>query len=741
MMTEISVVCTGRIESPSEYVEFLRETSEIREISEILVPLTTEEIADEEFSNQFFQHAEMIDSKLVPLVLSEKSSRPQAVNQAVAAASNDHVLLLEKPVSLNSVDLSHVSENLYGNSRAVVEFSYRILTTADAESTIDRYFRSIPAEAESTRPAYAIARRYFLELRGFDESPSMKGILGSDLIKRHERRGGSIIRLGRKAGVVYSTGSDMQFTPETRITNKEIDVAVNGKKSIYRNLIDWSVPEKHRTPLISVAIATKDRADLVGESISSVLYQSFQDFEIVVVDDGSQEPDAVYEAVSAFADPRIKFMRNAESRGVSFARNRAADATDCLLTAVHDDDDIMLPRRLEWGIEALTEDVDASYGSWTNFDHYDGKLRTFITRKDFDNSLVAYSGEGPGHSTWTIPTEIIKTIRYNESLTSSVDHYLATRAAAAGVRWGHIGKVAYLRRVHDFQLTSQDTARQKSGHTLSKFGNTFLASASGLDEMKMAGSRHNYPAVKGAKDPASEFLGYLPDHLVTRDVIIDGNVNNALTKIGIPTKMVSLMEDRDLETGISYTEQGLLKGVSFEELVRIRESGISRWRAIASLAVQSDDFTTASNAEESLSVEARELSLVREKVAEQAVGRLQSILAVLRRNFKQGHLVVIQHFTDVPDLGVPEEFTDAKLNRRLLVRGELGVQICYTVFGFEDTLTAIQKVRKSFEPGRGNGASIFPVVDPDSLIRILSEAREESDLGNDIEDSGLGNVL
>lgn len=737
-MRGISVICTGQISDASDFVAYLQKIVNVDGIAEVVVPLTADGISTPDFSEHFFEFADSLESMIVPVVLSDKMTRPQAINQAVANANYEMVIVLENPVLLDSIDLEKVDQVLAENSRTIVGFSRRILNDSEELPDVDSYFRSVPSNDSAGLAAYAIARRYFLELRGYDENPDMKGILGGDLLARHQRRGGTITTLGKAGGVVYSPTGSLSFATGSTLKAEEAEKLVSAKKSIYRNLIDWSVGPEMRVPLVSVAIATKDRADLVGESISSVLYQSFQDFEIVVVDDGSEDAEGVEEAIRSLGDSRIKLIRNSESRGVSHARNRAAANTNCLLTAVHDDDDIMLPGRLEWGIEALSENVDASYGSWTNFDHYDGSLRTFITRRDFDSDLVAFSGEGPGHSTWTIPTEIIKTIGYNESLTSSVDHYLATRAAAAGVRWGHIGKVAYLRRVHDFQLTSQDTARQKSGHTLSKFGNTFLASDHGISEMKERGKKHTYPAVRGAKQPALEFTGYLPDHLVRRDVIIDGNVNNALAQVGMPTKMVSLLEDRDLETGVCYVEQGLLRDVSFEDMVRLRRSGVTRWRAVGVLDVDNGGDALDSQKIEASSIEESETYLAWEKVTNQAFTRIKSILGMLRRDHRNGHLLIIDHGNDVPELVVPEQFTSALIRRRLLVRGELGVQVCYTVFGFDGVLAAVHVADYATKDGVASKIALYPSVGSTTLISTLEAERERRTLDSSIEDSGLG---
>ena len=86
-------------------------------------------------------------------------------------------------------------------------------------------------------------------------------------------------------------------------------------RSVYRNLLDWSVPSTLRPPLVSVAIATKDRGAMIADSLHSVLFQTFQDFEIIVVDDGSED-DLAEQTIREIDVPRIT-LRPSRSAGIS----------------------------------------------------------------------------------------------------------------------------------------------------------------------------------------------------------------------------------------------------------------------------------------------------------------------------------------------------------------------------------------------------------------------------------------
>jgi glycosyltransferase involved in cell wall biosynthesis len=88
-----------------------------------------------------------------------------------------------------------------------------------------------------------------------------------------------------------------------------------------------------------------NRADTLGRAIQSVLDQSFRDFELIVIDDGSK--DASAKVVKGFDDPRIRFIQLPENRGGNVARNAGLKAASAPLIAFLDSDDTYLPQKLE----------------------------------------------------------------------------------------------------------------------------------------------------------------------------------------------------------------------------------------------------------------------------------------------------------------------------------------------------------------------------------------------------------
>ncbi|HEY7979270.1 MAG TPA: glycosyltransferase family 2 protein [Rhizomicrobium sp.] len=112
------------------------------------------------------------------------------------------------------------------------------------------------------------------------------------------------------------------------------------------------------TPLFSVIIPVFNRADVLERAVRSVLEQSCQDFEIVVVDDGSRDhPEQIIESIG---DPRVRILHQ-ENRGGAAARNRGFDEAKGRYVALLDSDDWFLPHHLQ-KMRALLENTTNTVG-------------------------------------------------------------------------------------------------------------------------------------------------------------------------------------------------------------------------------------------------------------------------------------------------------------------------------------------------------------------------------------------
>lgn len=110
-----------------------------------------------------------------------------------------------------------------------------------------------------------------------------------------------------------------------------------------------STGEDMKRPLFSVVVPTYDRQAYLREAVSSVLAQTVESFECIVVDDGSPQPQTVVD------DPRIKLIRRSVNGGLAAARNTGIAQSRGKYLAFLDDDDMFTPDRLEIAAKGLEQ--------------------------------------------------------------------------------------------------------------------------------------------------------------------------------------------------------------------------------------------------------------------------------------------------------------------------------------------------------------------------------------------------
>lgn len=540
--------------------------------------------------------------------------------------------------------------------------------------------RKVPA----TRSIWAsgspiiIDRKSLLRVRCFDERMKTPADAFCDLKLRLKRFG---IEINQKEGRASRSfvappveKSDFVRPHESavEITNRLRNLEEDA--TYLRNILTWQNRPSDAPPLVTVAIATFDRAMYLRDSINSVLMQTVQDFELIIVDDGST--DNTRAIVGDFDDERIKYIYQ-ENLGIAAARNSIATISTGTFTAVHDDDDIMLPWRLETSLSAIKAGVQASYGSWVNFDNSSGNMALHVIRERFCLPVSLVNGQTPGHATWLVETRLIRQFRYNESISSAVDHNLALRMLRAGVSWVHTGKVLFLRRMHPTQVSNSDGKQQKYAAELSRFMLQFSGSNEGIASLMEESKSVRWPVIEEKEHLEQSFGMYLPDHLAVRRLHVQGNVANKASRLS-KLKSTSFILCEEDETGKIVGEYADFLNVSLEDLAMMRQIGVT-----GKLEGEIDRSSVVSK--ESPAV-----------ILDRALrSRLQGITGSLKKRGKTPAAII---WTESDEDSEPVDIANiADRVRKISLSVEQDFSYCFIVYGFEDESRALEVFVKSIE--------------------------------------------
>lgn len=128
---------------------------------------------------------------------------------------------------------------------------------------------------------------------------------------------------------------------------------------------------REEAPSVSIVMPAYNAQSYIKSAIDSVLGQTFQDWELLVVDDLSVDDTAEY--VLSYKDDRIRYLKNPRNLGAAQTRNRAIDAARGRYIAFLDSDDIWLPYKLAAQVALLDSGMAISYGDYVRISE-DGRL-------------------------------------------------------------------------------------------------------------------------------------------------------------------------------------------------------------------------------------------------------------------------------------------------------------------------------------------------------------------------------
>ncbi|MBS5996371.1 glycosyltransferase [Corynebacterium sp.] len=443
----------------------------------------------------------------------------------------------------------------------------------------------------------AIPREGFDLIRGFDERLHTYGGEDLDFAQRARRAGYRTVWIDDPEVRMYhmwhpKTINTVNQTDEGREAVRFNRSVVHHDKSFVRNTSEWKHRRGGENPVVSVAISTYNRADFLRETILSVLNQTMQDFEIVIVDDGGT--DHTKQVVDDFNDSRIKYFWQ-ENQGISAARNLAAEKSTGFYTAVIDDDDLMHPNRLQWQLEGIEAGAVGNVGCFINFEHDNGTMQLFVGKNPTAERSIP-TGSAPGHGTWMLQTDVIRKLKYDPSLSSGVDNNFFLRLLRSGYKVTHTGKPVTLRRMHPSQVTNTDVGNQTraAAETLN-----FLRWRYDGAQRKIAEERANatpqWPKIGDKQEMLEEARRFLPDHLITRNLIVTSPLPQTEWTGQVASTQVHLLQSEGSDSEEIVTDVSIILAASYEDMVTLRQNGAEFRVDVANDEAPSDPLNVLAN--------------------------------------------------------------------------------------------------------------------------------------------------
>lgn len=219
---------------------------------------------------------------------------------------------------------------------------------------------------------------------------------------------------------------------------------------------------KARFPTVSVVLPVYNRADLLPHAIDFILAQSFGDFELIVVDDGSDEDTKRVIRTYVKKDRRIRVITNPKNCGIACSRNRGNEAARGKYIAVMDSDDMAMPYRLQQEVAFLNDhpEIDVVGGGSTSlkkrdgsvgYEHLEQKYEPYKVYIENDSMLVNMMFYNPiSNSSSCYRRAFIERhrIRYDESLMAASDYDFWKQIAIAGGKFSFLGNTLVAIRQH-----------------------------------------------------------------------------------------------------------------------------------------------------------------------------------------------------------------------------------------------------------------------------------------------------
>jgi glycosyltransferase involved in cell wall biosynthesis len=213
-------------------------------------------------------------------------------------------------------------------------------------------------------------------------------------------------------------------------------------------------------PLISVAMPVYNGESYLAEAIDSILSQTFTDFELIIIDDGSTDNSLQVLQDCQKRDTRIKLVAR-ENRNLATTLNDIIDIARGKWIARMDQDDIALPQRFEKQLQWLDQTGADICGSSVKFFGSADKRILKHPQTDQAIKMAMLFGSPFAHPSVMMRTEFVKELRYDKAWEKAEDYDLWERAARAGWKMSNVPEVLLHYRQHDAQISTATKLKQQ----------------------------------------------------------------------------------------------------------------------------------------------------------------------------------------------------------------------------------------------------------------------------------------
>ena len=229
-------------------------------------------------------------------------------------------------------------------------------------------------------------------------------------------------------------------------------------------------------PLVSVNMVVYNGGQFISDAIQSILNQTYSNFELIIVDDGSTDKTLV--EIRNFIDPRIKLIKHKKNHGVVIARNTALKASEGVYIAILDADDISPPNRLEIELRFLEENPEFGLiGGLAELIDRNGEKKNRIQSLSLspeETKVYLLFKNCFTHSTVMYKKELLKNFMFDKKLSTSEDYDVIVKISS-DYKTKNLDKVLAQYRLHNNNITRSTELINRNNrkiiiHQLSQLG-------------------------------------------------------------------------------------------------------------------------------------------------------------------------------------------------------------------------------------------------------------------------------